>query len=134
MFSSRKGVRLCQRNEDEPSWAARKHIEAARQPSSQKLGRDDARPGVEGGYQRAYRGLLKELAKKHITVTAVAPGGTMTSMTAWLTDDLRSGIEKATPLGRMAMPDDIADVVAFLASDSARWITGRTLLADGGLV
>jgi 3-oxoacyl-[acyl-carrier protein] reductase len=55
-------------------------------------------------------------------------------MTAWLTDDLRSGIEKATPLGRMAVPDDIADVVAFLASDGARWITGRTLLADGGLV
>jgi 3-oxoacyl-[acyl-carrier protein] reductase len=79
-------------------------------------------------------GFSKELAKKHITVNAVAPGATMTPMTAWLTDDLRSGIEKATPLGRMAMPDDIADVVAFLASDSARWITGRTLLADGGLV
>jgi 3-oxoacyl-[acyl-carrier protein] reductase len=79
-------------------------------------------------------GFSKELAKKHITVNAVAPGATMTPMTAWLTDELRSGIEKATPLGRMAMPDDIADVVAFLASDSARWITGRTLLADGGLV
>ena len=65
---------------------------------------------------------------------AINAGATMTLMTAWLTDDLRSGIEKATPLGRMAMPDDIADVVAFLASDSARWITGRTLLADGGLV
>lgn len=64
----------------------------------------------------------------------VNAGATMTPMTAWLTDDLRSGIEKATPLGRMAMPDDITDVVAFLAPDSARWITGRTLLADGGLV
>jgi hypothetical protein len=67
-------------------------------------------------------------------VNAVAPGATMTPMIAWLTDDLRSGIEKATPLGRMAMPDDIADVVAFLAPDSARQIAGRTLLADGGLV
>jgi NAD(P)-dependent dehydrogenase (short-subunit alcohol dehydrogenase family) len=58
----------------------------------------------------------------------------MTPMTAWLTDDLRSRIEKATPLGRMGMPDDVADVVAFLASDIARWIRGLTLLADGGLV
>jgi 3-oxoacyl-[acyl-carrier protein] reductase len=49
-------------------------------------------------------GFSKELAKKHITVNAVAPGATMTPMTAWLTDDLRSGIEKATPLGRMACP------------------------------
>jgi 3-oxoacyl-[acyl-carrier protein] reductase len=58
----------------------------------------------------------------------------MTPMTAWLTDDLRSGIEKATPLGRTGMPDDIADAFAFLPPDSARWITGRTSLADGGPV
>jgi 3-oxoacyl-[acyl-carrier protein] reductase len=54
-------------------------------------------------------------------------------MTAWLTDDLRRGIEQATPLGRMATPDDIADVVAFLVSDGSRWVTGRTILVDGGL-
>jgi 3-oxoacyl-[acyl-carrier protein] reductase len=78
-------------------------------------------------------GFSKELAKKNIRVNAVAPGATATPMTAWLSDDLRQGIETATPLGRMAAPDDIADVVAFLASDAARWVTGRTLLADGGL-
>jgi 3-oxoacyl-[acyl-carrier protein] reductase len=75
----------------------------------------------------------KELAPKKITVNAVAPGATVTPMTAWLTEDLRRAIEKATPLGRMAMPADVADVVAFLASDESRWITGRTILVDGGL-
>jgi 3-oxoacyl-[acyl-carrier protein] reductase len=75
----------------------------------------------------------KELASKKITVNAVAPGATITPMTAWLTDDLRRGIEQATPLGRMAMPADVADVVGFLASDGSRWVTGRTILVDGGL-
>jgi 3-oxoacyl-[acyl-carrier protein] reductase len=75
----------------------------------------------------------KELASKRITVNAVAPGATVTPMTAWLTDDLRRGIEQATPLGRMAVPADIADVVCFLASDGSRWVTGRTILVDGGL-
>jgi 3-oxoacyl-[acyl-carrier protein] reductase len=75
----------------------------------------------------------KELARKKITVNAVAPGATVTPMTAWLTEDLRRGIEQATPLGRMALPADVADVVAFLVSDGSRWVTGRTILVDGGL-
>ena len=75
----------------------------------------------------------KELASKKITVNAVAPGATITPMTAWLTEDLRRGIEQATPLGRMAVPADVADVVAFLVSDGSRWVTGRTILVDGGL-
>jgi 3-oxoacyl-[acyl-carrier protein] reductase len=40
---------------------------------------------------------------------------------------------KPPPLGRMAVPDDVADVIAFLASDASRWVTGRTILVDGGL-
>jgi 3-oxoacyl-[acyl-carrier protein] reductase len=75
----------------------------------------------------------KELASKKITVNAVAPGATITPMTAWLSDDIRRGIEQSTPLGRMAVPTDIADVVFFLASEMSRWITGRTILVDGGL-
>jgi 3-oxoacyl-[acyl-carrier protein] reductase len=78
-------------------------------------------------------GFSKELASRKITVNAVAPGATATPMTAWLSDDLRRGIEQATPLGRMAVPDDVADVVAFLASEGSRWVTGRTILVDGGL-
>jgi 3-oxoacyl-[acyl-carrier protein] reductase len=75
----------------------------------------------------------KELASKKITVNAVAPGATITPMTAWLSDDIRRGIEQSTPLGRMAVPTDVADVVFFLASEASRWITGRTILVDGGL-
>jgi 3-oxoacyl-[acyl-carrier protein] reductase len=76
----------------------------------------------------------KELGPRRITVNAVAPGGTRTPMTDWLTDDMRQGIAAATPLGRMAEPDDIAGIVAFLASDDARWVNGRVIVADGGLV
>jgi 3-oxoacyl-[acyl-carrier protein] reductase len=75
----------------------------------------------------------KELAVNKITVNAVAPGATITPMTAWLSDDIRRGIEQSTPLGRMAVPTDVADVVFFLASEMSRWITGRTILVDGGL-
>jgi 3-oxoacyl-[acyl-carrier protein] reductase len=78
-------------------------------------------------------GFAKELGRRAITVNAVAPGATATRMTEWLTDDIRRGIESATPLGRMAVPGDVADVAVFLASESARWVTGRTLIVDGGL-
>ncbi len=78
-------------------------------------------------------GFARELGKRGITVNAVAPGATETRMTSWLTDEIRHGIEAATPLGRMALPGDVADVVVFLASDGARWVTGRTLIVDGGL-
>jgi 3-oxoacyl-[acyl-carrier protein] reductase len=75
----------------------------------------------------------RELGPRGITVNAVAPGATETAMTSWLTDAMRAGIAGATPLGRMGVPEDIAGVAAFLCSDDARWITGRTLLVDGGL-
>jgi 3-oxoacyl-[acyl-carrier protein] reductase len=78
-------------------------------------------------------GFAKELGKKGVTVNAVAPGATLTPMTAWLSDEMKAGISASTPLGRIATPEDIADVIAFLASDESRWVTGRTLLVDGGL-
>ncbi len=79
-------------------------------------------------------GLARELGARGITVNAVAPGGTRTEMIADVDQALLDWIVSTTPLGRLAEPDDIADVVAFLASDQARWITGRTLVADGGWV
>jgi 3-oxoacyl-[acyl-carrier protein] reductase len=79
-------------------------------------------------------GFAKELGPKGITVNALAPGAIETKMTAWLTDEMRAGIIGATPLGRMGQPDDVADAVAFLASDDSRWVTGRTLIIDGGLI
>jgi 3-oxoacyl-[acyl-carrier protein] reductase len=75
----------------------------------------------------------KELGSQGITVNCVAPGLTMTDMAAEMPKARFDAVMTATPLGRIGQPDDIAEVVAFLASDEARWITGRTLLADGGI-
>ena len=79
-------------------------------------------------------GFSKELAGKGITVNAVAPGATRTQMTAWIPEEMKQGIAASTPLGRIAEPDDIADIIVFLSSTESRWINGRTLLADGGLL
>lgn len=78
-------------------------------------------------------GYAKELGQRGITVNAVAPGVIETDMTTKIIAERGDQIRAATPLGRIGQPDDIAGIVAFLASDDARWITGRTILADGGL-
>lgn len=78
------------------------------------------------------RGFAMELGSRGIRVNAVAPAITRTDMTAAIPVEHLEKETELTPLGRLAEPDDIADVVAFLASDDARWITGRTILTDGG--
>jgi 3-oxoacyl-[acyl-carrier protein] reductase len=75
--------------------------------------------------------LAKELGHRSITVNAVAPGPTDTAMVSQLSRDIAPGI---TPLGRLGRPADIADVVGFLASDDARWITGQIIGVNGGIV
>lgn len=75
----------------------------------------------------------KELGPKGITINAVAPGVIETDMTADILRERGDAIRAATPLGRIGSPDDIAGIVAFLASPESGWITGRTILADGGL-
>jgi 3-oxoacyl-[acyl-carrier protein] reductase len=77
-------------------------------------------------------GAAIELGSRGIRVNAVAPALTRTDMTAGIPDEQRSEETRLTPLGRLAEPEDIADVVAFLCSEEARWVTGRTILADGG--
>lgn len=77
-------------------------------------------------------GFAKELGLRNIRVNAVAPAVTRTDMTAGLPSDYRASETASTPLGRLAEPDDIADAIAFFASNDARWITGRTILTDGG--
>jgi len=74
--------------------------------------------------------LAKELGPRGVTVNAVAPGPTDTEM---LGEASRRLAPQITPLGRIGRPDDIADVVAFLASDEARWITGQVIGANGGV-
>ncbi|MCK1680971.1 glucose 1-dehydrogenase [Bradyrhizobium sp. 147] len=77
--------------------------------------------------------LAIELGPRSITVNAVAPAVTETDMTAKMPPEKKASFAKATPLGRIGLPEDIADVIAFLASDEARWVNGRTIRADGGL-
>ena len=76
----------------------------------------------------------KELAKRNIRVNAIAPGFIKTRMTGKLSEEQQKGIVEHVPLGRMGEPKDIADVAVFLASDAARYMTGQTLVVDGGLV
>lgn len=79
--------------------------------------------------------LSKELGPRKIRVNSVNPGMVETEGThsGGLTDsDFRKQVESSTPLGRIGQPDDIAPAVAFLASDSASWITGETLVIAGG--
>lgn len=76
----------------------------------------------------------KELGPRGITVNAVAPGFIDTDMTANLADDLKEGAKKQIALGRFGKPEEIANVVAFLASDDASFITGQTIVADGGMI
>jgi 3-oxoacyl-[acyl-carrier protein] reductase len=80
------------------------------------------------------KGFAAELGPRQIRVNAVAPAITRTDMTADIPAEHLREETAATPLGRLAEPEDIADVVAFLASHDARWVTGRTLLTDGGRI
>ena len=75
------------------------------------------------------RSAALEVAKYGITVNIVAPGPTQTG---WLTAEQEVSIAANTPLGRCGMPQDVADVVVFLASNQAHWLTGQLLYAGGG--
>lgn len=79
------------------------------------------------------KALAREVASRHITVNAVAPGYIPTSLTNDLPDELKKSILDATPVGRMGKPEEIAAAVAFLASDEAAYITGQVLAVDGGM-
>lgn len=78
--------------------------------------------------------LAKQLGPRGITVNAVGPGSTATDMNAarLATAEGREAMAALSPLNRVAQPQDIADIVAFLASDDARWVTGQWVDASGG--
>ena len=95
----------------------------------------------QANYSSAKAGLIgltkataRELGSRSITVNAVAPGFVLTELTKDLPEALQAEITARTPLGRFGTTDEIADAVAFLASDEARYITGQVLAVDGGLV
>jgi 3-oxoacyl-[acyl-carrier protein] reductase len=95
----------------------------------------------QANYSSAKAGLIgltkataRELASRGITVNAVAPGFVLTELTQDLPDNLKEEITSRTPLGRFGTTGEVADAVAFLASDEAGYITGQVLAVDGGLV
>jgi len=77
--------------------------------------------------------LAKELGSRGITVNAVAPGFIETDMTHELSEEMRDGVVKITPLGRLGSAKDIALPVVFLAGAGGEYITGQTLIVDGGM-
>ena len=95
----------------------------------------------QANYSAAKAGLIgltkataRELASRGITCNAVAPGFVLTELTQGLAQPLQDEITSRTPLGRFGTPEEIANAVAFLASDDAEYITGQVLAVDGGLV
>jgi 3-oxoacyl-[acyl-carrier protein] reductase len=79
------------------------------------------------------RSVAKEVASRGITANAVAPGFIETDMTAKLSEKQKQDLMSRIPLGYLGTPQDVAELVAFLASDEARYITGQVITIDGGM-
>ena len=85
---------------------------------------------AKGGIISATKALAQEVARKHVTVNAVAPGFIQTDMVANLDE---ASLKKMIPAGRLGKPEEVADLVGFLASPSADYITGEVISINGGL-
>jgi 3-oxoacyl-[acyl-carrier protein] reductase len=87
--------------------------------------------GSKAALEQYTKGLAKELAPKGVTVNCVSPGFTETGM---MTEEYRQIGIQLSPMKRLGAPKDIADVVAFIVSEEARWLTGQTIQVGGGIV
>jgi len=95
----------------------------------------------QGNYAAAKAGLIgftksiaREVASRSITVNAIAPGYIATEMTDAIPENMRGKILEQVPMGRLGTPEDVAAVVAFVASPAAAYMTGAVLHVDGGMV
>ena len=88
---------------------------------------------TKAGIEGFTRSLAKEIGSRGITVNAVAPGFIETDMTDTLPEEQKLALLGQVPLGRLGRPEEIANVVAFLASDQGSYITGETLHVNGGM-
>ena len=80
------------------------------------------------------KSMAKELGSRNITINAVAPGYIATEMTEKLDNNIKNKLNSSIPLGRLGKPEDVANLVCFLVSDEATYITGQTFNVDGGMV
>lgn len=80
------------------------------------------------------KSVARELASRGVRANAIAPGFIVTQMTDVLSDEIKGELQKQIPLGRLGQPEDVANLVVFLASDNASYITGQTIAVDGGMV
>ncbi|MEO5656997.1 MAG: 3-oxoacyl-[acyl-carrier-protein] reductase [Nitrospiria bacterium] len=79
------------------------------------------------------KSVAREYANRGVTANAVAPGFIKTAMTDHLADDVQARLREQIPLGRLGTPEDVAQAVAFLASDAAAYITGQVIHVNGGM-
>jgi 3-oxoacyl-[acyl-carrier protein] reductase len=80
------------------------------------------------------KSVAKELGSRNVRVNAVAPGLIETAMTESMPEQARAHYLATIPLGRAGTPDDVSGVVTFLCSDAARYVTGQTIVVDGGFL
>jgi 3-oxoacyl-[acyl-carrier protein] reductase len=94
---------------------------------------DSVYAAAKGGVLGLTKSLARELGSRNICVNAVAPGLIETDMTADFPKDIKTDLEKEIPLARLGTPEDVAGLVAFLASEEAAYITGQVIRVNGGL-
>ena len=88
---------------------------------------------AKAGLSGFTKSLAKEVGSRNITVNSVAPGFIETDMTSFLDEGSKNTIIKDIPLNRLGSPEDVSELVAFLAGDESQYITGQTISIDGGL-
>lgn len=88
----------------------------------------------KGGVIALTKTAAREFGKRGVNVNAVAPGYINTPMTDELSDQVKNGILQMIPMDKMGQPEDVANVVLFLSSNESDYITGQTIVVDGGMV